>query len=176
MSIRPGVEFFPVGNSQIDVNARRLAEWQITLWGIFLACFVGAGALPLGAVRFQRRTDYQGPYNSVDALLRDEVGLKNGAAKISSMVAELPKDSNISVVYCSTGFDALAGVLTSQILFPRPVEEFRCISPQGSDLDTKKLRERGGVAFFIAIMPAEDLGEVTPVGGRVYLVKIVPPR
>jgi hypothetical protein len=77
-------------------------------------------------------------------------------------------------VYRSFGFLMLPGVITTQILQSRPVEEFRCSTQSGSDLDTRRLQQRGGVAVFVAMPPSPNLGETTQVGSYVFLVKIVP--
>lgn len=37
------------------MNSRRLTEWQIVLWSVFLLCFAGMGVLPLRNVTHLRR-------------------------------------------------------------------------------------------------------------------------
>jgi hypothetical protein len=156
------------------MSPQRRTEWQIALWSIFAACFTGAGALPLSDIHHQRFVSDQGPYNSIDATLRDEIGFENGTAKLASALANVPNDTPISVVYRHSGFLVLPGVITTQVLSSRPVQEFRCSTPYGSDLDTGRLRKRGGVAIFLAMPPPQNLGETTQVGSHVFMVKIAP--
>jgi len=162
--------------SSLRVNARRRAEWQIALWSIFLACFVGVGALPLGRVRRQQHVSNQGPYNSIDAALREELGSEDGSARLKAAFESVPMETPVSVVYCASGFQALAGNVTTQLLWPRPVKEFRCSKPYGKDVDAIGLKKRGGVAVFLSVEPPSDLGEATRVGRSVQVVKIVPAR
>lgn len=158
------------------MNARRLSEWQIVFWSVFLACFVGAGALSLKSVSHLRMVSDQGRYNSIDAALRAELGMENGVATLEAAVADLPKETPISVVYCIRGFRAMPGIITSQILWSRPIEEVRCTSPYGNDLETGPLKARGGVAIFVGVPSPKELGEPTEIGSRVQLVKITAPR
>lgn len=158
------------------MNSRRLAEWQIVLWSVFLVCFVGVGALPLRSVTHLRQVSDQGPHNSIDAVLRDELRMENGAATLKAAVADVPKDAPVTIVFCIRGFKALPGMIASQILWPRPVQEVRCTSPEGSDLETGPLKARGGIAMFVGVPAPTELGEAIQVGPRVQLVKITAPR
>jgi hypothetical protein len=175
MLTRNGAACCPAGKFS-RVNTRRRAEWQIALWSIFLVCFVGVGALPLGGARRQQYVSDQGPYNSIDAALREEFGSENGSARLKAAMEGVPTETPVSVVYCASGFQALAGNVTTQLLWPRPVKEFRCSKPYGNDVDANGLKERGGVAVFLSVEPPKDLGESTRVGRSVQVVRIVPAR
>lgn len=123
-------------------------------------------------VRLQPQVKNQGPLNSVDLIYAEELGLENGASDLIAAVADVPKETPVSVVYCSTNFQALAGLIATQLLWPRDVQEVHCSSPSGKDLDVKRIADRGGVAIFMSVPFPSDLGESKAVGPYVHVVKI----
>ena len=81
------------------MEKRRLAEWHLVGWSVFLVAFIGAGAVTFDSLPRQMRVADQGPTNSSDAVLMGALGLANGSARISACLETLPPRSRIAVMY-----------------------------------------------------------------------------
>jgi hypothetical protein len=152
------------------MSPRSRAEWQIALWCIFLIAFVAAGSLPLGSFANQRPVRNQSPLNSVDAVLYREFGLEDGASVIAKSLDQIPATTPITIVYPSQDSRTLAGIVTTQLVWPHPAKEIRYRAAFGTDVDLEQVRARGGAAIFLGTDAPSKLGKVKSLRPRVHIV------
>ena len=103
------------------MNPRRIAEWQIAFWTVFVFAFVAAGALPLDGLQRQRRVLDQGANNSTDAILATELGVDDATRRIAECLRDAPADSPIVLIYRQNSLDGLSAQLISRVAWPRRI-------------------------------------------------------
>jgi hypothetical protein len=104
-----------------NIGSRRVVEWQIALWSIFLAAFAGAGALPLRSITLQNRVMKQGANSSTDTIFARDLALEDATPKILELLSAVPVDAKVAVVWRARSSDSLPACLIQQLAWPRPV-------------------------------------------------------
>jgi hypothetical protein len=158
------------------INSKRVTEWQIAFWVVFLVFFIAAGALPLDKLAWHRRVANHAPTNSMDLLLREEFAIADGAETLRAALNDVPKSTPVTMIYPVSGRASLAGMVVSQLVWPRPVKEVRFDSPFATKVDFESVRERGGIAVCMLVKPPRELGEMERLSPNFSIVRINPTR
>jgi hypothetical protein len=155
------------------VNAARLYEWQMAAWALFALAFVVVGAVPLrDGLRRQPRVADQSPMNSTDAVLRQALGLDDGARRIAALVRTLPKDRPAALVLPeSEAFSAVAFQL-SALCWPRPAPIIRVPTRGDPQLAARIRATHATAAFFTGTEIPADLPHGESLGTQLRFVPL----
>jgi hypothetical protein len=119
-----------------SVPSRRVTEWQIVLWSIFSAAFVGAGSLPLRNITLRDRVTKQGPDSSTDTIFERDLLLQGATERILECLRTVPTDAKLAIVGRAGSSDSMPACLIQQLAWPRPTVAINTPEPPSTASDT----------------------------------------
>jgi hypothetical protein len=125
---------------------KRLEEWQMVAWVLFLVAFIGAGSVPFDTLHRKLRVTNQGPTNSSDTMYLTHLELKHGSVRIAETLRDLPAGSHVAVLLKFGTYRILCAQLichAAWIQGLRPV-----LVPADAEDAAERVRIAGAVAAF----------------------------
>lgn len=125
---------------------KRLDAWQFVAWGLFLAAFVGAGAVPFDTLHRQVRVTDQGPTNSSDRMFFADVALTDGSARIAEALREVPKGSRVAVIYRLGSYQTLSAQMICHAAWSHGLRPFE-VAAEAPDARDQVRKGEAAAAF-----------------------------
>lgn len=157
-----------------NAPSARFAKAWTAGWVVFLAAFMGVGALEIRSLWDRVPAVSQGSRNSTDTVLLVQTGTAHASARIAACLLHVPPQAPVAIVYADPMRTRQAVLQFCTLTWPRPAHLIE-LTP-GELPDIEKLEGKGAPAaiFFVGMPPPAALEGIHSLSPLLHFYPIHP--